>query len=121
MLLGPAPADNQPPARRRDAALVAVAYACGLQRAELVALDVEDYDRETGRLRVVGKGNKERAAFVRNGAKDALHAWLRVRGDLADDVDDDIDPAEPIPNGVGDRRPTLCPGDVGGHEALARG
>ena len=68
------------PMRERDAALVALAYAGGFRRAELVALDVTDYHRDSGRLRVVGKGNKERAVFLANGARDALHAWLRVRG-----------------------------------------
>jgi len=71
------------PIRERDTALVALAYAGGFRRAELVALDVTDYDRDAGRLRVVGKGNKERAVFVNNGARDALHAWLRVRGPAA--------------------------------------
>ena len=66
--------------RERDAALVALAYAGGFRRAELVALDLGDYDRDSGRLRVIGKGNKERVVFVANGARDALHAWLRVRG-----------------------------------------
>jgi site-specific recombinase XerD len=60
--------------RERDTALVALAYAGGFRRAELVALDLADYDRESGRLRVVGKGNKERGVFVSNGARDALHA-----------------------------------------------
>jgi integrase/recombinase XerD len=46
----------------------------------LVALDLADYDAEAARLRVIGKGNKERAVFIGNGARDALHAWLRVRG-----------------------------------------
>jgi site-specific recombinase XerD len=68
------------PIRERDAALVALAYAGGFRRAELVALDLADYDGEAGRVRVIGKGNKERAVFVSNGAKDALHAWLQVRG-----------------------------------------
>jgi integrase/recombinase XerD len=67
------------PIRERDAALVALAYAGGFRRAELVALDLADYESETGRLRVIGKGNKERAVFIGNGARDALHAWLRVR------------------------------------------
>jgi integrase/recombinase XerD len=73
-------AHERPPMRERDTALVALAYAGGFRRAELVALDLADYDRESGRLRVIGKGNKERAVFVSNGARDALHAWLRVRG-----------------------------------------
>src|SRR5262245_8239404 len=68
------------PIRERDTALVALAYAGGFRRAELVALDLADYDADAGRLRVIGKGNKERAVFIGNGARDALHAWLRVRG-----------------------------------------
>jgi site-specific recombinase XerD len=71
------------PMRERDTALVALAYAGGFRRAELVALDLADYDRDAGRLCVVGKGNKERAVFVSNGARDALHAWLRLRGPAA--------------------------------------
>jgi site-specific recombinase XerD len=71
------------PIRERDTALVALAYAGGFRRAELVAFDLADYDRDSGRLQVIGKGNKERAVFVSNGARDALHAWLRVRGPAA--------------------------------------
>src|SRR5262245_17304405 len=65
--------------RERDTALVALAYAGGFRRAELVALGVTDYHRDSGRLRGIGTGNKERAVFLANGARDALHAWLRVR------------------------------------------
>jgi len=68
--------------RERDAALVALAYAGGFRRAELVALDLGDYDGDSGRLRIIGKGNRERLVFVNNGARDALVAWLRVRGDM---------------------------------------
>jgi site-specific recombinase XerD len=59
---------------------MAVLYAAGLRRAELVALDADDYDPETGALVVSGKGNKERTAYIDNGAADAVVAWLSERG-----------------------------------------
>ena len=72
---------DEGPAGARDAALIALLYAAGLRRAEIVALDVEDYDPETGEIRVLGKGDKERLVYVDNGAADALRDWLLVRGD----------------------------------------
>ena len=72
---------NDPsPAGVRDAAIIAILYAGGLRRAELVSLDVEDYDAAEGSLKVTGKGRKERLVPVNNGAKDALDDWLLIRG-----------------------------------------
>lgn len=72
------------PAGKRDGALLALLWACGLRRAEVVALDRADYDAETGELRVrKGKGRKERLVWVTNGAADALADWLAERGDEA--------------------------------------
>lgn len=65
----------------RNAALIGLLYAGGLRRAEIVALDLADFDAKTGTLIVRGKGNKERKGFVTNGSLDALEAWLFVRGD----------------------------------------
>lgn len=67
----------------RDAALLGIAYGAGLRRSEVVGLDLADYDRRTGVLLVRGKGNKERAAFVTNGSRNALETWLAVRGEEA--------------------------------------
>lgn len=67
----------------RDAAILAVMYSCGLRRAELVTLDLADYDNESGALKIRGKGNKERMAYVTGGAARALFDWLNIRGDNA--------------------------------------
>ena len=65
----------------RDAALLGIAYGAGLRRSEIVGLDLADFDRRTGVLLVRGKGNKERTAYVTNGARNALETWLAQRGD----------------------------------------
>lgn len=68
------------PTGRRDAAILAVLYGCGLRLTELINLDVEHYDTKTGTLRVVGKGDKERIAHCPVGTVRALVAWLACRG-----------------------------------------
>ncbi len=71
------------PGGARNAALLGLLYGGGLRRAEVVALDLADFDAATGKLVVRGKGNKERVAWVSNGSRDALDAWLAARGDDA--------------------------------------
>lgn len=65
----------------RDAAIIAVMYGCGLRREEVVTLMLDDYNKETGELKVKGKGNKERTAWITNGAKRAMDDWLEIRED----------------------------------------
>lgn len=73
------------PAGARDNAIIALGYACGLRRAELVTLDLSDCEyrpeSEDYKLVVRGKRNKERTAYPRNGAAKALSDWLKIRGD----------------------------------------
>jgi len=44
-------------------------------------VDLGDYDPESGQIRLVGKGNKERTNYLENGDADAMADWLVVRGD----------------------------------------
>jgi len=74
-------ARDKTPAGVRDAAILAVLIATGMRRAELCALRMGDVDLETGRLRIIGKGDKERTAYLRNGALRYLRDWLAIRGD----------------------------------------
>jgi site-specific recombinase XerD len=67
----------------RNAALLGLLYGGGLRRAEVVALDLADFDATTGKLVVRGKGNKERVCWSTNGSRDALDSWLAFRGDEA--------------------------------------
>jgi site-specific recombinase XerD len=74
-------ADDPTPLAIRDAAILGVLYGAGLRRAEAAALDLGDLDTTSGALRVQGKGNKERLAYVRHGAGAAVEDWLALRGD----------------------------------------
>ena len=60
--------------------LFALGVAGGPRREEIVALDYEKFDPETGRLMILGKGNKERLTYIDNGALDALNDWVSIRG-----------------------------------------
>lgn len=73
--------DDKKNAGVRDAAIIAVMYSCGLRRDEVVKLELSDYETETGKLIVKGKGKKERTAYITGGAARALGDWLSIRGE----------------------------------------
>jgi integrase/recombinase XerD len=62
----------------RDRAILEVLYGCGLRVSELVGLDVGDWDRSSGLLRVTGKGDKERVVPISGAAEQALAEYLRA-------------------------------------------
>lgn len=72
--------DENRNAGARDAAIIALMYAAGLRREEVVNLFVDQYDPETGKLILTGKRNKQRTAYITNGAAEALQDWLTLRG-----------------------------------------
>ena len=77
-LLTAASVDDSPVALR-DRALLELLYATGARISEAVGLVVDDLDRDSGCLRLFGKGRKERVVPVGRYAWDALDAYL-VRG-----------------------------------------
>ena len=73
--------EDPSPAGARDAAIIALAYSCGLRRDELASLERENYDPETGELKILhAKRNKQRMVYLVNGAADAMADWLDIRG-----------------------------------------
>jgi integrase/recombinase XerC len=63
----------------RDRALLETMYSAGLRVAELVGMNVDNWDRDTNVVRVIGKGRKERIAPIGRHASKALGRWLEVR------------------------------------------
>jgi len=60
----------------RDTALLELLYGSGLRVAEASALDVDDLELTQGRVRVWGKGGKQRVVPLSEPAADALRRWL---------------------------------------------
>ena len=78
-----APAGAEP-ADLRDRAMLELMYASGLRVGELVGLDVEHIDIETGTVLAFGKGGKERLLPLHPGAVSAVADYLaRARPLLA--------------------------------------
>ncbi len=62
----------------RDRAVLELLYGCGLRASEVCALELDSYDAVAGRLRVIGKGDRERMVPVGEPAREALDGWLRA-------------------------------------------
>ncbi|WGW13085.1 tyrosine recombinase XerC [Saxibacter everestensis] len=65
------------PEHLRDRAALEILYATGIRVSELVGLDIDDIDADRRLLKVIGKGNKERAVPYGVPASVALDDWLR--------------------------------------------
>jgi integrase/recombinase XerD len=72
--------DKNTHAGTRDAAIIGILYAAGLRREELVSLTFESVDLDNGMITLTGKRNKQRTAYINNGALKALTDWLTLRG-----------------------------------------
>lgn len=65
----------------RDRAILEMLYGCGLRVSEASAMKISDVWLDEGFVRVVGKGDKERAVPLGDTAGDAVRAYLGVRPD----------------------------------------
>lgn len=62
---------------KRDYAILMLFLNCGIRRSELVSLNISDiYD---DRVRVSGKGNKERIVYYGSACKAAIDAYMPIR------------------------------------------
>ncbi len=70
------------PLRLRDAAILELLYGGGVRVSELAGLTLESVDRTARRMRVMGKGQKERIVPYGAPAAAALDAWIEARREL---------------------------------------
>jgi integrase/recombinase XerC len=68
----------------RTRCILEMLYACGLRVSELTALDFQSLDMKGRMMRVLGKGNKERAVPFHDAAAEALETYKVFRADFMD-------------------------------------
>lgn len=73
--------DLSTPAGLRDRTILELLYSTGLRVSELVALNREQIDLDSGELGVIGKGRRPRVVFLSERAKFWLKQWLGSRED----------------------------------------
>lgn len=67
------------PNEKRDYAILMLFLNCGIRRSELVGLNLTDVYED--RIRVVGKGNKERFVYFGSACRKAIDAYLIERNE----------------------------------------
>ena len=65
---------------KRDYAILMLFLNCGIRRSELVGLNISDVYED--RIRVVGKGNKERIVYFGSSCRKAIDAYMEERNNM---------------------------------------
>ena len=68
------------PQQIRDLAILSLLLGCGLRRAEVPALQMNQVHLDGGYIRLIGKGNKERTVYLNGEVKENLTNWINYRG-----------------------------------------
>jgi site-specific recombinase XerD len=65
----------------RDAAMFAILHSTGARRAEVAGIRIENYDPRTRRIRIIGKGNKQRFVYIHLESAPYVDRWLVCVGE----------------------------------------
>lgn len=68
------------PNKNRDFAILMIFLNCGIRRSELVNLNISDIYED--RIRVIGKGNKERIVYMGSSCKASIDTYLIERNQI---------------------------------------
>lgn len=68
--------DKKTPIGQRDALILEMLYATGMRVSELVSVKVDDIDFKRRRIKIMGKGSKERYVFYTDVCENVLNLYL---------------------------------------------
>lgn len=72
----------------RDYCIITLLLNCGMRLSELTGINIKDIDFTENRIRIIGKGNKERMIYLNNACISALKNYLEIRRDNPKAVDE---------------------------------
>ena len=74
-------ADTESKTLVRDYSIISLFLNTGMRLSELVGLNLQSFDSSITKVKVVGKGNKEREIYLNSAAQYAVKSYLRARLD----------------------------------------
>ncbi len=72
--------DMTDPNGERDYCVLTLFLNCGMRLSELVGINLSDISHDLTKLTVTGKGSKQRTIYLNEACRDALKAYINVRG-----------------------------------------
>lgn len=72
-------ADDETEHSARDYCIITLFLNCGMRLSELVGLNISDIDFRERKMKILGKGNKERYVYFNNSCHDALNEYIKSR------------------------------------------
>lgn len=71
----------------RDYCIITLFLNCGMRLSELVGLNISDINFDDNKMKLLGKGNKERIIYFNNACKNALKDYINSRENSIQDPD----------------------------------
>jgi len=72
----------------RDYCIITLLLNCGMRLSELIGINIKDIDFTENRMKVLGKGKKERMIYLNSACISALRNYLEIRNDNPKAVDE---------------------------------
>ena len=69
---------------KRDYCIITLFLNCGIRLSELIGINITDIDFSENRMKVLGKGNKERMIYLNKACISALNDYIPLRNEKVD-------------------------------------